>query len=216
MGNKPRRECDACGAVFKDRGAAQDRCPRCDALCVRKAPPAQPPRASKRAADEGAPEVFLRTLDACTTLVDAPGPAFAAALACLAAAPLLAVDVEGERLSRTGRVTLLQVATAERVFIFDVLALGAEAFDAQPAGDTGAPLGLRALLEDADRTKLMWDVRRDSDALHHQHAVSLADVLDVQLAAVAVRRADGAAVPSLPGLPQTLARFLSKVCARAC
>jgi hypothetical protein len=68
-------------------------------------------------------------------------------------------------------------------------------------------------LEDAAVTKLAWDVRRDSDALQHQHGVTLAGVVDVQLEAVAVRRASGAAVAVLPSLAECLARWVDKVCA---
>jgi exonuclease 3'-5' domain-containing protein 1 len=209
MGNKPRRTCAACGHVFKDRGPAlQERCPQCTALCVRKPAPApQPKKASKAAAAEA----FLSALDAATTLVSEAGAPLAAALHALAASPLVALDAEGVALSRTGQLTLLQAATAERVFVFDCLALGAAAFDAKPPAADGVETpSLRELLEDAQRTKLCWDVRRDSDALFHQHGVALRGVLDVQLAAVAVRRAAGETVTALPGVPVTAAKFLDK------
>jgi exonuclease 3'-5' domain-containing protein 1 len=176
-----------------------------------------PVRKRSKAAE---PCEFTAALDARTVVIGAPGAAFAAALAAIAASPVVAIDAEGVQMSRTGQLTLLQVATDSSVFLFDILALGPAAFDelppaaaaaaVEPAAPVTAP-SLRRVLEDAARTKLVWDVRRDSDALMHQHRVSLRGVLDVQLAAVAVRRAAGETVATLPGMPQTVKRFLDKV-----
>jgi hypothetical protein len=159
---------------------------------------------------------FRAVLDARTVLIDAPGAAFSAALAAIAAAATVAVDTEGVRLSRSGQLTVLQVATASQVYVFDILALGPGAFAAEPAAHDGTPLSLRRILEDVTITKLAWDVRRDSDALSHQFGVCLRGVLDVQLAAVALRRAAGAKVVTLPGLPQSVKHFMDKARAAGC
>ena len=61
------------------------------------------------------------------------------------------------------------------VFLFDIFALGKEAFDHG---------GLRALLEDARVTKLMYDCRHDDDALFHLcGGVRVAGTLDLQIPA---------------------------------
>jgi hypothetical protein len=183
------------------------------------APTAAGKRAQRAAAPPAAATVSFRALlDARTVFVDSPGAPLCAALAAIAAASIIAIDTEGVRLSRTGQLTLLQVATASQVFIFDILALGPGAFAAEPAAQAGAegaaPLSLRRILEDEAWLKLAWDVRRDSDALLHQCGVTLKGVLDVQLAAVALRRAAGETVVALPGLPQTVRAVLDK--ARNC
>jgi hypothetical protein len=214
MGNKARRTCSACSAVFKDKGASQQRCPQCAAaLGVRQQPAASKSKRGRKRplalADDT--QEFFAALDARTVLISELGPAFEAALACIGAASVIAVDTEGVALSRTGQLTLLQVAVEERVFLFDILALGAAAFGEPPACAAGAAVSLHRVLQGAAHTKLAWDVRRDSDALLHQFGVRLCNVLDVQLAAIAARRAAGENVATLPGLPQTAKRFLDKV-----
>ena len=68
---------------------------------------------------------------------------------------ILAVDCEGVSLSRKGALTIITVATEEKVYIFDVLKLGQAVFSS----------GLGEILEDKSREKLMFDCRQDSDAL---------------------------------------------------
>ncbi|PFX34136.1 Exonuclease 3'-5' domain-containing protein 1 [Stylophora pistillata] len=91
---------------------------------------------------------------------------------------LLAVDCEGDSLSRKGALTIITVATAEKVYIFDVQKLGQRVFTS----------GLGEILEDKSREKLMFDCRQDSDALWHQFQVKLGGVLDIQLLEVIYRR----------------------------
>lgn len=85
---------------------------------------------------------------------------------------LLAVDCEGVDLSRKGTLTIITVATEEKVYIFDVLELGKRAT---------VRSGLREILDNKSCTKLMFDCRQDSDALWHQLNVRLTGVLDLQL-----------------------------------
>jgi exonuclease 3'-5' domain-containing protein 1 len=68
---------------------------------------------------------------------------------------------------------------------------------------------LQQILEDPSVTKLMFDCRVDSDALFHQHGVSLKGVFDVQLADVASRRAKSLSVPHLSGMPKCAMRHLN-------
>ena len=91
---------------------------------------------------------------------------------------LLAVDCEGDSLSRKGALTIITVATEEKVYIFDVLKLGQLVFTS----------GLGEILEDKSREKLTFDCRQDSDALWHQFKVKLEGVLDLQLLEVIYRR----------------------------
>ncbi|KAK3736420.1 hypothetical protein QZH41_004031 [Actinostola sp. cb2023] len=95
---------------------------------------------------------------------------------------LLAVDCEGVKLSRKGELTIVTVATEEKAYIFDVIKLKQAAFDG----------GLREILQDKSREKLMFDCRQDSDGLWHQFRVKLAGVLDLQLLEVMYRRENSA------------------------
>ncbi|XP_020913446.1 piRNA biogenesis protein EXD1 [Exaiptasia diaphana] len=90
---------------------------------------------------------------------------------------LLAVDCEGVDLTRIGELTIVAVATENKAFIFDVVKLKKAVFDK----------GLREILEDKTREKLMFDCRNDSDSLWHQYQVKLTGVLDVQLLEVMKR-----------------------------
>ena len=85
--------------------------------------------------------------------------------------PSLAVDCEGVNLSRDGTITIVSVATRNKVYLFDVQQLGAVVFDA----------GLREILEDPNIFKLMFDCRKDSDALLHLFGVQMRGMLDLQL-----------------------------------
>ncbi|XP_074608850.1 piRNA biogenesis protein EXD1-like [Acropora palmata] len=91
---------------------------------------------------------------------------------------LLAVDCEGNSLSRKGELTIITVATEEKVYIFDVLKLGQLIFTS----------GLGEVLEDTFPNKLMFDCRQDSDALWHQFRVKLSRVLDLKLLEAIYRR----------------------------
>jgi len=84
----------------------------------------------------------------------------------------IAVDLEGEELSRHGPLCILQVAVRDgRVFLFDVIQLGREGFDQ----------GLRQLLESDQVSKLFFDCRCDADALYYQFELQLRNVLDMQV-----------------------------------
>lgn len=110
----------------------------------------------------------------------------------------VAVDCEGVALSRTGRLTLMQVASETAVYIFDVAVGGRSLFDA----------GLRLLLESPKCIKIMHDCRHDCDALKHQFDVHLAPVADTQISFAVLRD-----VRHLPtGLPVSLKTLLRKFC----
>lgn len=110
----------------------------------------------------------------------------------------IAVDCEGVSLSRTGMLTLVQVASNTSVYIFDIVAGGRPLFDA----------GLRRVLESPKCIKIMHDCRHDCDALEHQFDVRLAPVADTQISFSVLRE-----VRELPiGLPVSLRTLLKKFC----
>jgi hypothetical protein len=106
------------------------------------------------------------------------------------------VDCEGSDLSKGswrngalqeggslhGQLCLIQIGTTTgQVYAFDIVELGARAFD----------LGLRHLLEDPNIIKVVHDFRQDSDALWHQFEVSSNSLFDCQLCDVLIRRLNG-------------------------
>ncbi|XP_038055076.1 piRNA biogenesis protein EXD1-like [Patiria miniata] len=95
------------------------------------------------------------------------------------AGSLIAVDCEGQYLSRKGKLSVVSIATENQIYIFDIQALGESVFDK----------GLRDILDDYSRNKLMFDCREDSDCLMHQYNVKLVKVLDLQLLQIMEREA---------------------------
>lgn len=119
--------------------------------------------------------------------------AAAAATAHLRRHATLAVDCEGVRLSRTGRLCTVQVASATRAYVFDLVA----------APDVLRP-GVAGLLADAAVVKVFHDCRHDAEALAHQAGVWVAGVRDTQVAFELSRLAAGRPRP----LPVSLATLL--------
>jgi len=137
---------------------------------------------------------FARAAEATIVMVDTREK-LAACLRELHRCPTIAVDLEGVDLgARDAEVAIVQLSTARnsRVFLVDICALGAEAFDT-PAGAAGAAAAagaapdedagvtLRALLEDERVTKLVWDLRSDSASLRASFGVRMRCVVDLQL-----------------------------------
>eukprot|EP00756_Hemistasia_phaeocysticola_P060776 Hpha_TRINITY_DN4315_c0_g1::TRINITY_DN4315_c0_g1_i1::g.50293::m.50293/K18422/MOV10; helicase MOV-10 len=90
--------------------------------------------------------------------------------------PVIAVDLEGDNLSHSGRIALLTIALSpSEVYLVDVHVLQSAAFKT-----------LKALLEDTNVVKLMYDCRMDVAALFHQYSVRCSNVLDVQVCATRV------------------------------
>jgi hypothetical protein len=108
----------------------------------------------------------------------------------------VAVDCEGVALSRAGQLCLVQVASPDAVFLFDIVSGGQDMFDA----------GLRELLEAPDVVKVMHDCRHDCDALLYQYNVRLGPILDTQVAFTVLRRVRSLKV----GLPVALKTLLKK------
>jgi len=119
------------------------------------------------ASAERASEVATEFLDAG---VGAPNERSAVSGAVDGDRPVVALDCEGVRLGRFGRICVVQLATSGgRIAVLDAL---------RP----GVVEALRPMLEDPSVVKVMHDCREDSAALYHQHAVRLRSVFDTQAA----------------------------------
>lgn len=79
--------------------------------------------------------------------------------------------MEGVRVSRSGVVCWIGVATSAEVFLFDMCSLGSAAFKA----------GLAAVYQRSDIVKVVHDCRFMSDALLHKYSVKLVNVFDTQV-----------------------------------
>ena len=93
--------------------------------------------------------------------------------------PALYIDLEGISLSRHGSVSIVTVYIHPKshVYLVDVHTLGAAAFDTAASDGTT----LRSILESPNTTKVFFDVRNDSDALHAHFGIRLQGIEDVQL-----------------------------------
>ncbi|OIW26865.1 hypothetical protein CONLIGDRAFT_646999 [Coniochaeta ligniaria NRRL 30616] len=100
----------------------------------------------------------------------------------------LYLDLEGRNLSRNGTLAVMTVLVhPTRVTgIIDIQALGNSAFTT-PGGNGKT---LKAILEDPNTPKCLWDVRNDADALWTHYKVRLAGVTDIQLLENASRDGD--------------------------
>ena len=99
--------------------------------------------------------------------------------------PSLYFDLEGERLSRHGSISILQlhVLPSKRTYLVDVHTLQHTAFST--CGENGRTL--KEILECDGIPKVFFDVRNDSDALYSHFNISLAGVQDLQLMELATR-----------------------------
>eukprot|EP00743_Colponemidia_sp_Colp-15_P007258 GILK01007836.1.p1 GENE.GILK01007836.1~~GILK01007836.1.p1 ORF type:complete len:363 (+),score=41.71 GILK01007836.1:43-1131(+) len=113
---------------------------------------------------------------------------------------LLAVDFEGVRLSRFGRLCLIQIATRSMVYIFDIISIGPSVF---------SDGGLARLLNRKDTVKVFHDCREDSSAIFHQFGVKLQGVFDTQCCfrVLSRHRDESLSVPNI-GLNALLQRYL--------
>ena len=93
--------------------------------------------------------------------------------------PSLYLDLEGVNLSRTGSVSILQlfVVPEGHVYLIDIHVLNSVAFTT--AGTAGKKF--KHILEDPAIPKVFFDVRKDSDALHHHYGIALQGIEDIQL-----------------------------------
>ena len=99
--------------------------------------------------------------------------------------PYVYVDLEGVRLSRNGSISLITlfVQSQNFVYLIDVHKLQTAAFNTATADGTT----LKSVLESSEIIKVFFDLRNDSDALHHHFGVRLSGVEDIQLMENAAR-----------------------------
>ena len=105
---------------------------------------------------------------------------------------MLSVDLEGVNLGREGKISILQIATRQimsiplptttttptttwhtKVFLFDITTLKSSAFE------EGKLKG--ALLQNGSIVKLLYDLRKDADALFYQFNCRLNNIIDLQI-----------------------------------
>ena len=99
---------------------------------------------------------------------------------------ILAIDLEGHDLGRNDTISVLQmyVSALDTVYLLDIFVMGAPAFFT-PGIHSGKTFA--NILENTQFVKLLYDCRRDNDALYHLFGVSMAGVVDLQLADIATR-----------------------------
>ncbi|KGQ05679.1 hypothetical protein BBAD15_g9057 [Beauveria bassiana D1-5] len=100
--------------------------------------------------------------------------------------PSIYIDLEGEKLSRHGTISIKQVYVlpSKRTHLIDIHILREKAF--KVCGSSGQTL--KTILESCDIPKVFFDVRNDSDALYKHYKISLAGIQDLQLMELATRR----------------------------
>jgi len=116
-----------------------------------------------------------------------------AAIEKLSKYKLVAFDCEAVGMSRHGKLCLVQVATEDLVYLFDIVVGGDALFES----------GLRWLLETDKILKVGHDCRGDSDILWYQHKVQLARVFDTQVAFCVLCKQQGGSTP-IPAALNTL------------
>jgi len=92
---------------------------------------------------------------------------------------IISLDLEGVHLSKHGPISLLHMYDGKATFIFDVLQLKDFLFKEDSF--------IRVLLTSTVVTKVMFDCRKDCEALYHQFGVKLDNVIDVQMAEIMYR-----------------------------
>ncbi|XP_064619850.1 uncharacterized protein LOC135483161 [Lineus longissimus] len=91
---------------------------------------------------------------------------------------LISMDCEGVKLSRNGSLTVLSIGTPSKTYLFDVMKIGEAVFGKD----------LKEILVSTSIVKLVFDCRRDADALWHLFKVKLANVMDIQLMQILYER----------------------------
>lgn len=100
--------------------------------------------------------------------------------------PNLYIDLEGNNLSRHGRLSLITILVepCHTLHLIDVHVLGKDAFTVADLNGTT----LRHILESANIPKVFFDIRTDSDALFHLFDVRVAGIEDLQLMELGARK----------------------------
>lgn len=99
--------------------------------------------------------------------------------------PSLYIDLEGVNLSRHGSISILQifVSPSRRTYLIDIHTLRNTVFSTR--GANGCTL--KEIFESDAISKVFFDVRNDSDALHSHFQIELVGIQDLQLMELATR-----------------------------
>eukprot|EP00092_Neocalanus_flemingeri_P003626 GFUD01003893.1.p1 GENE.GFUD01003893.1~~GFUD01003893.1.p1 ORF type:complete len:558 (-),score=213.06 GFUD01003893.1:414-2087(-) len=100
--------------------------------------------------------------------VEREGDLFEEAVVRLSSCTRIGVSMEGQVLGRNGKTSLLVISSQEEVFVFDLLAMGENAFK----------WGLYTVLGNKEVVKVMHDCRQISDTLYHQYGLELENIFD--------------------------------------
>ena len=114
------------------------------------------------------------------------------------------VDLEGDNLSRHGKINYIQIyaVATNKIFIFDCANLE----------KNEVTRVLSPIFGDASITKYMFDCRLDVDALYHQYGIRIAGEIDIQLYEIAYRKCSGQGNSNYyNGLWKILSAFHSQV-----
>ena len=128
------------------------------------------------------PEIDIIVVDSATTLVsllenliDLPTNP-----------PSLYLDLEGVKLGRHGSISIisLYIAPIKKVYLIDIHQLGKTAFSTINRSATS----LKTILESPTISKVIFDIRNDSDALFSHFQISVNGIHDLQLMELATRK----------------------------
>lgn len=97
---------------------------------------------------------------------------FQQAISNISEEKVIGVSFEGLQVSRFGGLSIICIATASCIYIFDIEKLKNDAFD----------YGLRKIFEDKFLKKVIHDCRFPSDCLAHRYSTELTNVFDTQVA----------------------------------
>ncbi|KAJ2922291.1 hypothetical protein H1R20_g14799, partial [Candolleomyces eurysporus] len=121
--------------------------------------------------------------------------------------PCIAVDLEGVDLCRHGRVCLVQMKAnhSRIIWLLDITVLGRTAFD-HPSSDGTT---VRDILQSTSIKKILFDVRRDAEALYHIYDIDMHNVCDLQIVEIAARQSNRNRTQFVKGLARTITDYLS-------
>ncbi|GBM84825.1 piRNA biogenesis protein EXD1 [Araneus ventricosus] len=115
---------------------------------------------------------FSKWISSDSQIIDMFNNEFRLAIKLISSEGLIAVSLEGPKISRNGILTWLCISTTSCTYLFDILALGKRSFQN----------GLKSILENSKIKKIFHDCRLASDCLFHVYNVRLINVFDTQVA----------------------------------
>ncbi|KAI8746528.1 piRNA biogenesis protein EXD1-like [Biomphalaria glabrata] len=122
--------------------------------------------------DSDADDSKPSTLKENVQLIDTISDAYFQGLKHINSQTVIGVTVDGNNIGRLGTLSLIEIATDTKIYIFDMLVMKSEAFDA----------GLREIFENENIKKIIHDCRFIADMLRHQYSTEMKNVFDTQVA----------------------------------